>query len=296
MVFFLFLTPLLVLLRDAIPLSNLFSFSSQIHKYCLNQVSFKSEWIDIYRALLCGEKLPYGEVKSLFIRGGCIHLMVVSGAHLLFLERMWDKNPLPFFKRSLLFCILILYACASQLQPPVLRALFSFMLFHISQSKKLFWRPHFITHLSGILCLLMQPQWIGSISLQLSWLASFLQNLKTSTFVTALLTYLCISPIVNNWQELHPLTVFVNWLIMPIMATFLFPATLLSALFSPLRYITDHLWTGVLLGLKTFSTLTSSLLFPVWQLPPQMYWGYIIFIFSIATILDVKRRRRYSKK
>ena len=296
MPFFLLMIPALFYLRSFIPFSELFSLSSQIHRQCLEQLSFQSEWLDIYKALICGKKLPYGEIKQTFIQGGCIHLMVVSGAHLLFVEKLWSKISFPFYKTIILFLILIIYALASQLQPPVMRALFTFALFYISKSKRLFWNSCFVTHMSGFLCLLFQPQWIYSTSLQLSWLASFLQNLKTSNLMKASLTYLFIFPIVNRWQQLHPLTVFVNWLVVPAMGTFLFPLTVISFFFSPFHHLSDLLWKSVLKILQIFNTLTSSLFFPNWHIPLKMLWLYIIVIFTFISIIEIKRRRAFRKK
>lgn len=288
--------PILFLFRELISFLDLSALSSQIHEKCLDQISFTSSWIDIYKALICGHKLPNGEIKRAFIQGGCIHLMVVSGAHLLFLEKIWNKIPIPYFKRSALILILIVYAMASKLHPPILRALFSFLIVSISKSQRLFWNSHFITHLSGILCLIYEPKWMHSASLQLSWLASFLQNIKTSGLMKASLIYACISPIVNRWQQLHPLTVFINWLVAPFIATFLFPITFLSFLFSPLHYISDFLWAKTFLLIQSFNSITSVLPVPNWQLSPKIYWLYIISIFILVSFLDMKQKRSCKKK
>ena len=98
-----------------------------LHEKCLQFSSFQSETADIYKALVCGHRLPKGLIKETFVKSGLIHLMVVSGAHLLFLERLWKSINLPFFRTGGILFLLILYALTANLHPPVLRALFSFL-------------------------------------------------------------------------------------------------------------------------------------------------------------------------
>ena len=97
---------------------------------------------DIYSALLCGERLPEGELKHTFVALGIIHLMVISGCHLIFLEKMW-KNLLPDFRFKNIFLtgFLFIYSLSAGCTPPVLRALFSLLLSRINKKFKLFWSP-----------------------------------------------------------------------------------------------------------------------------------------------------------
>ena len=197
-------------------LVNIEELSFYLHDQCLDILPLKGKWLPVYKALICGQRLPRGPIKQAFVEGGLIHLMVVSGAHLMFLEKLWIKLPLPFFKKSGLFFFLLFYALITQLHPPVVRALFSFFLFQMSRSYKFFWNHPFVTHLSGILCLMCSPQWIHSLSLQLSWLAALAQGTSSSSFKRAFFTYIIVFPIVSQWQFLHPLTVLINWLAAPV--------------------------------------------------------------------------------
>ena len=90
--------------------------SNDLHNLCLRHLNFETHLSEIYKSLICGKRLPTGHIKEIFVKGGLIHLTVVSGAHLLFLEKFWKQIPLPaFLKTQGLFVILILYALAQPL-------------------------------------------------------------------------------------------------------------------------------------------------------------------------------------
>ncbi|MCY4512325.1 MAG: ComEC/Rec2 family competence protein [Bdellovibrionales bacterium] len=253
--------------------------------------SLQSELSDIYKALICGKRLPEGLIKESFIRNGLIHLMVVSGAHLLFLERLWKKMNLPFFQTSGIIALLTLYALTANLHPPVLRALFSFLLLKVSDSYKLFWNSPLITHLSGILCLIYSPSWIFSPSLHLSWLASLAQHSSPSRLKKSLLTYIIILPICNRWQFLHPFTVFINWIVAPFIGSILFPLSLLTVLFHPLHSITDKLWEGTLKVLSLFQMFLPHSHLIKWSIPENGIWMYILLVFITLQVTSIYKKR-----
>ena len=281
----------LICLSSWIPEWDIYSLAFESHKKCL-QISFlQSEFRDIYRALICGKRLPEGLIKETFIRNGLIHLMVVSGAHLLFLEKLWKNLNPPLFQASGIICLLTLYALTANFHPPVLRALFSFLLLKISGSYKLFWSPTLITHLSGILCLIHSPSWVFSPSLHLSWIASLAQHLSPSRLKKSLLTYLIILPVCNRWQFLHPFTVFINWILAPFIGSVLFPLSLLTVLFHPLSPMTDKLWKGILNGLSFFQMFIPHFHLIKWHIPEKGIWIYILLVFFIIEITSVYKKR-----
>ena len=281
------------------PFLDIVSLSTKFHSLCLENLNFKTQLADIYKSLVCGKKLPAGDIKELFVQGGLIHLTVVSGAHLLFLEKFWKKLPFPLFlKTHGLFIVLILYALASRLYPPVVRALFSFFLFRLSQFFKLFWSAHFITLLSGILCLIYQPSWVYSFSLQLSLLACLLQNISKSFIKRCFFIYLFILPIINRWQALHPLTVLINWTLAPLISSLLFPLSFLSPFFPSLYTLSDSLWGLFLQILKIIQILPSQSPLMKWFIPEQWIWFYIAFTYILLFTIRLFQRnfRLYPKK
>ncbi len=290
------LIPLLFILSSWIPMLSLTAVSQIIHNQCLDLISFDSYWKNIYEALICGKKLPVGYLKEIFLKGGLIHLMVISGAHLLFLEKFWKILPLPYkIKKLSLYLILILYTLGASLYPPVTRALFAFCLFRFSESKKLFLSSTFVTHLSGFLCLIYNPSWVHSSSLQLSWLASLSQNTKTS-LKKCILTYFIILPIINRWQELHYLTIIINWLISPLIGAILFPLSFLSVLFHPLHFLTDKLWNIIFDILQIVKFFPPSISFLNFSVPKNWTWLYISFTLLIFYIINSYKRFSLYKK
>lgn len=272
------------------------SVSSYLHQTCLEKLNFQTPFADIYRALTCGKRLPANNIKEIFIQGGIIHLTVVSGAHLLFLEKFWNKIPLPvFIKTQGLFIVLIIYALTSQMHPPIVRALFSFFLFRLSQSFKLFWSAHFITLLSGILCLAYQSSWIYSLSLQLSLLASILQNISKSSIKKCFFIYIFMLPILNRWQSLKPITVLVNWSLSPLISSLLFPLSFLSSFFPFLYKLTDKLWLLLIKALNVVQLLPSQAILTSWFIPQKWIWLYIGFVFLILFVIHTFQRKLYFK-
>ena len=101
----LFLTGFLICSLKSYPI-DITELSSYLHSQCLSVLSFKGQWKPAYEALICGQRLPKGPLRQVFTEGGLIHLMVVSGAHLLFMEKLWMKYSLPFFKKQGFFFLL----------------------------------------------------------------------------------------------------------------------------------------------------------------------------------------------
>ena len=281
-----------ICLSSWIPFLNPDVLAFSLHEKCLQFSSFQSETADIYKAIVCGRRLPEGLIKQTFVKSGLIHLMVVSGAHLLFLERLWKNIHLPFFRTGGILFLLILYALTANLHPPVLRALFSFLLLKINRSCKLFWSSSLITHISGILCLIYSPGWARSPSLQLSWLASLAQNISSSRLNKSLLTYLIVLPVCNRWRFLHPFTVFINWIVAPFIGSVLFPCSLLAVFFHPIRPVTDRLWEISLKALIFLQDFIPHYHFIKWHVPERGMWIYILAVFVIVEVFSVQGKRR----
>jgi len=284
------LIPLILILSSWIPFLNPGALSLAIHNQCLNLISFDSPWIDIYEALICGEKLPNSYIKDTFSKGGLIHLMVISGAHLLFLEKLFNTIPLPHkIKNISLYLILVLYTFAALIRPPVTRALFGFCLWRFSESHKLFLSSTFRVHLSGFLCLLYNPSWIHSISLQLSWLASLSQSAK-KPFTKYFLTYFTILPIINRWQELHPLTIVINWIFAPMIGSVLFPLSVCSLWLPPLHRVIDHIWNFILYILQAIGFLATPIPLLNWSIPSQWTVLYMSLVMVLLYIMSTYKR------
>ena len=266
-----------------------------LHKACLSRVQVMGgEWTMIYSALICGESLPEGKVKQAFVSAGVIHLMVISGSHLIFIEKLWKRLPLFPFKNILLFFFLILYAGSSGLKPPVLRALFSLTLFYISKRLKLFWSPYWRVQLSGLLCLVCQNSLFNSLSLQLSWIASMgMCRRDISRIKSCVITYILILPIISQWGGGHPLSILVNWLIAPLMVGLLLPLSMLTVICPFLQRFTDGVWSPFIYLLNVFKPLMeNNSVFWLPTLSSFQIWIYICFIFILFQTYFVYSRQK----
>ena len=292
-----FVCSLLSLMFFFQPFVDVGGLSSSLQEFCLKSLNHL-ENREISEALICGKRLPVSSsVRSVFVQGGLIHLMVVSGAHLIFLERFLNKLPLGKIKTPVICLTLVFYSLMSGLNPPVLRALFSFFLFNFSKHFKLFWSSFLVSFLSVLLCLLFDPSLSSSQSLMLSFLATFLQAVPVSFFKKCFLIYVFVSPIINQWQVLSPLTIFVNWSLAPFLGAVLFPLTFLSPFFPPLCFVADFLWGLVIKALKITEIFPSLPDFLIFIMPERYLWLYILGVCFIVYLvsLRIKRKRLYPR-
>ena len=292
-----FLILLLILISPHLPFLNIEALSSYLHGKCLDTVSFDSPWKSIYKALVCGKRLPQGSIKEVFSEGGLIHLMVVSGAHLLFLEKFYLKLPLPIPQKLQNFCLyflILVFAVTTTLKAPILKSVFSFCLFRISKSKKLFLNSVTVTVLSGFLCLVYNPSWINSYSLQLSLLASLVYSFR-GFLKKSILIYIFLLPIINHWTQLHPISIFINWIFAPIIGSLLFPLSFMSVLFWPLHLVTDLLWSIAFNILQLTEFLPDKSLFS-WRIPKKLIWIYIAALAFLFYKIDIYQKSRNSRK
>lgn len=264
-----------------------------LHAECLQNISAGNEVLmPIYSALICGERLPEGMLKKTFISLGVIHLMVISGAHLIFIEKAWKFLPHFRFKNTSFVFFLLLYAFSAGLSPPILRALFSFVLTRINKKWKLFWSPYTRVHISGLLCLLCEQTWIHSLSLQLSWVASLgMANPRLSRWKSCILTYLLILPLVSSWSNAHPFSIVVNWLIAPLASCVLLPLSLLTLPFPFLRLFTDIVWQWFLQLLNFLRPLTEHRGIELAPFSSFTLWIYIALLFIVLEKFFIYHRR-----
>lgn len=255
-----------------------------LHEWCLQKVhTEENQWTVIYSALLCGERLPDGEIKKTFITLGIIHLMVISGAHLIFLEKIWNLLPKFYFKNTVMTIFLLIYSMSAGLNPPVLRALFSLLLARINKDFKLFWSPYLRVHISGLLCLCCQSAWFHSLSLQMSWIASMgMSNHRLSKLQSCTLTFILILPIISQWGNVHPLSILINWVITPLASGILLPLSLLTIPFPFTRSITDKLWEYLIHTLNLLKPFMENKGIELqWLLNSFQIWIYICLIFIL---------------
>ncbi|MCB0415182.1 MAG: ComEC/Rec2 family competence protein, partial [Bdellovibrionales bacterium] len=152
------------------------------HRLCIQLTQNHFPYNDFQTSLICGQSLKHSSFAPPLLNMGIIHLFVVSGFHVLFIENLLSKIfPKNFW---LSFGILTLYGLACQFHPPITRALIHHFLKSLNLNYKLFWRTSHITLLSGLCVLILCPQWIHSASFVLSWTACIAMQFSLPTRLT----------------------------------------------------------------------------------------------------------------
>lgn len=279
---------------------NLAELSTILHKNCLSLLP-NSNYLSINQALLCGENLKEESLKQLFIQSGLYHIVVVSGAHLVFFAFLLnlffkylisDKHKM--IRHIFIFAFFLIYTLACQLQPPLVRACLSSFILFFSEKMKLNYSDLTILLLSVFASLLFSPHWVNSLSLLLSATASlalFLTRTKKSfPFQKQVLIYFLIAPLLFGWGNLHPLTIPLNVFLAPVVSAVLLPITILTIPFRFLVPVSDFimsLFLKILLFIcdPNSSTKSSS------QIPIKYLWIYLLFLILIGHIQHLLKKR-----
>ncbi len=213
-----------------------------LHNSCLDRLPHESFSLGELQALVCGENFNEAIISDIYKSTGLIHLFVVSGAHLIVIEKFFFH----FFSRTkknsdwILFLLLFGYAAVCDLNPPVTRSLISLIVSFLAYKNHLFWPDNFKIFMSGLLTLIFQPAWLSSVSLQLSWLAALVMSINSlylaekNIFWRQSFFFLFLAPLLAFFQSPNPLTIFINLIFTPVLEFFLFPLGLLVWLIPPL--------------------------------------------------------------
>lgn len=284
----------------------IFEASSQwVHQKSLNMISsFSTSYDWFYKAILFGhdsglhQKL---EIKS-FIAIGLYHLIVVSGSHLIILEKLITKlfHSLPFrIKKFFTFLTLFLFTAANLFQPACLRSLIQWCL--SSFLKKHFCNGFDLIIFASACCLLINPQLIYSLSFHLSAAATLALQISQEFSLKALgKTFLCVlftAPFLMCVQPCLSIMVFIASIIaMPLLELTLLPFGLLMFFVPFLRKYTEFLLDYIF----NFSKWLAQFDVPQFCFEQQRssLWGFILLVllfFVSRLILVVAKRNQLQK-
>ena len=277
------------------PLHFLQPMTDFLHSNCLERLPVKASALPELKALVCAENFSGLFISEIFVTSGLIHLFVVSGAHLIVLQKIYDRLAMG-RARNLFFAMLFIYAGACEFNSPVTRSLIAIYLMSFLVSKHLYWPKHFCLLLVGLLTLLIEAQWLQSISLQLSWLAAFVVTVNQDFFreksflFKQSLYFFALMPILIYMQVPSPLVIIINIIFTPLLEFLLFPLGLLVWVFPRIYPIFDcliELLKWVLLKIDLQWQFQS-------QLPPQSLIIFNWFFFTlhfIAHFAWLKKKR-----
>ncbi|MCH2535037.1 MAG: ComEC/Rec2 family competence protein [Bdellovibrionales bacterium] len=206
-----------------------------------------SSFQDLYQALICGHKISNFELKEQIRSLGLLHLFVVSGTHLhfisLFIEGVFKKN------KTLTYLILVFYSFSCGLKAPVVRALTSRVVKHLSHKYKLGYSPSQSLFFSFLLLAPIYGANHSFVSLVLSSLASLIVEATSKSFQSEffrhLALFLLLSIVFLPLQTLHPITFLFTYFMTPLICYIFIPLSLTSFFYNPLTMLTDQLWSFV---------------------------------------------------
>jgi competence protein ComEC len=295
------LAALLMLIAFLNPAHHLYSLlreaSSPLHQLCLSRISTLSPVAPLYQAIACGQRIYDPSILQIFKDLGIVHLLVVSGAHLLWLESAIQPLTLRFSQAKwlLILLILALYTLVTQVNPPVTRAFFQHAL-RISQQKYNWkWTPTQLSLNSSILTLIIFPEWWFSLSFLLSAIASLALTVipLRSKLSPTIFLFLVICPVLGGFKALSPISTLINLIVIPLWGAFVFPLAIFSVLFPFLTTWTDPI---CLLLLKSLSEMRDALQFTASSQPMAELHTWSLFLCLAAThyIVSVHCKRQQS--
>ncbi len=211
-----------------------FSF---LHLYCLEQSQIET-WKFAQEAIVCAKALPRDSFYESLKTTGLLHLIVVSGSHLVFLESILRMLKIP---NKLILLLLLIYGITCLWDPPVYRAFIYYFLLSTSLKNKF---PNLYLQLSSlILGLIIRPELIDSLSLQLSAYCSLILAWPQSSFLKKSIgIYVFLFPILIGIGHANPWSIVINLILAPLISFLLFPLNFAAIFFKVLSPVTDQLW------------------------------------------------------
>lgn len=214
-------------------------------EYCQTWMP-QTKHFGLYSALVCGQSVTDGSHRQLFIDTGLIHLLVVSGAHLHFMEGWLKWMP----ARGRLW-LLGFYCWLSGFGAPVVRAWLRRLCELLC--RRFGGSPLQIELVTLVLIVAVSPGWLWSRSFLMCWLCALA---------------ICLPPLFPRWPNLSlslacylllfpfcpsaPSTILCNVVVTPVIGAVLFPLCALAALIPPLVVVTDEMWRVLLIVLEHF--------------------------------------------
>ncbi len=216
---------------------------------CQNAISAQSQFSKLDAAVLCGADLYDSKFYSDFIDLGLIHLFVVSGFHLLLIvaviERFW---PAKFnCKKIFILSVAFLYCLICRLNPPVTRVAVLISLQFLLSGRHKIYCSSLLQFFCGVCCLLLFPSWWQSTSFLLSWAAGLLMSLPIKSHLCKhALMYIFMSFFLINFSFAHPISILLNFLLVPLFSFVLFPTSLLFLIVPQSLILHDFIWSTFL--------------------------------------------------
>jgi hypothetical protein len=302
MIFILFL-PFL----SALSGSNLLKFISSsfvgLHESCLNRIPVDDAF-SINSSLLCGQSLNDFEIKNLFLQSGLIHALILGQSQLLLIEALLRKlkpswQPRTLLTVSLSFSILLLVL--SSWPAPLLRTFLVLAWRLLNELGVLFIPETMILIFSVSVALILNPEWLHSLSLLHSagcgaaaLLARRLfpqQNLFLLWFWSSLLTF----PFLWGWGQLDFVSLIIGTLLGHFIAGYLFLCALVTGLTPHLGVWLSLLTQNILRALPYVTESVAETPGPGHEIKLPLLWSYLGGLVLLAHFIKLKARQNNSR-
>ena len=208
----------------------------KLQNFCAKLLVTSSQHHSFHAAVLCGIPIPNSRWKSALQQSSLIHLIVVSGSHLVFIALLLQVASFP---ATFSVILLFLFSLMTGWQAPVVRALSSWILRSLQAHHFWRWPADLVCFLSGIALLVIFPSWWSSLSFLLSWSAALALSFPLPPRVSStpqkillrqLLIFWLLLPLLSLFTSPHPLSVLVNFFLVPLLSALLIPYSLLAQL------------------------------------------------------------------
>lgn len=271
-----------------------------LHQKCLERLPAAASALPELKALVCAENFSGLFVSEAFVTSGLIHLFVVSGAHLLILQSIYYRflsHPANSVAKNFFLVVVLVYAAACEFNSPVSRSLIAIFIMAFLSTRKMNWPKHYCLLLAGLLTLILEPAWLQSLGLQLSWLAAFVVNVNSEFYreknflFKQSLYFFALFPILIFLQVPSPLVIIMNIVFTPLLEFILFPLGLLTWLIPPFYPLFDLLIEALKLTLKIIDLQ--------WHFQPEAIpqsliifnWSFILALHLLIHFAWIKRKR-----
>lgn len=264
------------------------------HQICLQMASLSTHG-EFTTALVCGSPLSDSTLRHHLILTGLYHLVVVSCAHLSFLDDLCSLLPKTWRAPAQVF-LWTSFAAITQFQAPILRALLARLLAMLDQHWSLGWSPPWLLFYSTILTMGLLPQ-AGGLSLQLSALAggallasAKLDWIRPRSFQDCVFIWMALIPPLWSLSPHSPITILCNWGLAPIFGLVLFPLGALSTAVPAVFPFYDFIVSLLIWVLALLAPHLPSQSMGEYEFNRALLWLWAIVIWA-SLVLLVRRHR-----
>jgi competence protein ComEC len=268
------------------------NWSQKTHVLCLELLPTSSAERAALSSVLCGEQVKEASLKDDLRRSSLLHLFVVSGAHLVWLEHLLCFLGAPVWSRALMW---VLFSLACGWQPPIVRALLGLMFEKIRLPISPRGRSDQSVLMTGLFTLSLFPSWSDSLSLALSWIAALALSLPLGRgwrgeVRRGFALWILMCPLLATWSSVQPLGVIANLFVAPLFSLTLVPLAVVCVVL-PFTAPVFDCGFGLFRGFLQVFPEAIPLQEPLGTPSPIFFWAWIAILHIAIHVMLVRRRR-----